>query len=195
MGYFVHESAVVEPGAEVGDGTRIWHFCHVRSGARLGRGCTLGKGVYVDDGVCIGDHVKVQNNASLYDGVEIDDGVFIGPHVCFTNDLSPRAIHPDGSPRRRGDSPLVRTLVERGASLGANTAVVAGVRIGAWALVGAGSVVTRDVPAHALAYGNPARLRGVVSPSGRIVARAYAPGAYVTADGAEAFVVRASELR
>jgi len=158
----VHPTAVVEDGAELGPGTRVWHFAHVREGARIGADCILGKGVYVDEGVTIGDRVKVQNNASIYDGATIEDGVFVGPHVCFTNDRHPRAINPDGSLKSADDWELGRILVRLGASLGAGSILIAGVTIGRWALVAAGSVVTRDVPDYGLVAGNPARLAGYV---------------------------------
>ncbi|MCC6528313.1 MAG: N-acetyltransferase [Polyangiaceae bacterium] len=192
MSHFVHATAIVEDGAEIGDDTKIWHFCHVRRGARVGRSCILGKNVYVDAGVRVGDCVKVQNNVSIYHGVEIADGVFLGPHCCFTNDVNPRAIKADGSLRSESEWQLTTTYVARGASIGANATIRAGVRVGEWALVGAGSVVTHDVPPHALVYGNPARVQGVVAPNGEIVSRRYAPGAYTTKDGSERFVVPAS---
>ncbi|MBI4706167.1 MAG: N-acetyltransferase [Deltaproteobacteria bacterium] len=189
MSIFVHPTAVVEDGAEIGDGTRIWHFCHVRAGARIGRSCILGKNVYVDAAVRVGNNVKIQNNVSIYHGVEIADGVFLGPHACFTNDLSPRAIKLDGTLRGEEDWVLARTFVGYGASIGANATIVAGTRIGQWALVGAGAVVTRDVPDYALVYGNPARLRGVVAPTGEIVSRQYRAGRYQAADGSTSFEV------
>jgi acetyltransferase-like isoleucine patch superfamily enzyme len=132
----------------------------------LGRSCILGKGVYIDAGVSIGDHVKIQNYVSVFHGVTLEDGVFVGPHVCFTNDLRPRAINPDGSLKAADDWTLTRTLVRRGAALGANATIVCGIMIGAWTMVGAGSVVTQDVPDYGLVYGNPARLRGFVCPCG-----------------------------
>lgn len=162
----IHPSADVSPQASIGEGTVIWHQAQVREGAVLGRGCILAKGVYVDAGVMIGDHVKIQNYVSVFHGVTLEDGVFVGPHVCFTNDLRPRAINPDGSLKSADDWILTRTLVHRGAALGANCTIVCGVEIGAWALVGAGSVVTRNVPDYGLVSGNPARLRGFVCPCG-----------------------------
>jgi len=166
----IHPTAEVSPQAEIGAGTQIWHHAQVREGARLGVNCILGKGVYVDTGVRLGDNVKIQNYVSLFHGVTLEDGVFVGPHVCFTNDLQPRAIKPDGSLKDADDWALCSTLVRRGASLGANSTIRCGVTIGAWALVGAGSVVTQDVPAYGLLWGNPARLRGFVCPCGERLA-------------------------
>ena len=163
---FVHPTAVVEPGASIGAGTKVWSNVQVRPGARVGRSCILGRNSFVDVDVRVGDHVKVQNNASLYEGVELDDGVFIGPHVIFTNDKVPRAVNPDGSLKSADDWVLARTLVREGAALGAGVVVVTGVTIGKWAMIGSGAVVTKDVPDHALAVGNPARVVGWVSASG-----------------------------
>jgi UDP-2-acetamido-3-amino-2,3-dideoxy-glucuronate N-acetyltransferase len=152
-GVFVHESSVIDPGAVVGSGTRIWHFCHVMSRARIGARCSLGQNVFVADDVVIGDNVKIQNNVSLYTGVHVEDDVFLGPSVVFTNVLNPRS-HVSRKDEFR------RTLVRRGASIGANATVVCGATLGEYAFVGAGSLVRRDVPDHALVLGVPARLRG-----------------------------------
>lgn len=157
--YFAHPTAVLDEGCRVGAGSRIWHFCHLSAGAELGEGCSLGQNVFVADGVRLGRNVKVQNNVSLYTGVECHDDVFIGPSAVFTNVLNPRAA----VVRRHEYQP---TVLERGVSIGANATVVCGVRLGEYAFVGAGSVVTRDVPPYALAYGNPARLRGWMSAQG-----------------------------
>jgi acetyltransferase-like isoleucine patch superfamily enzyme len=158
----IHPTADVSPDALIGEGTSVWHQAQVREGVVIGQGSIVGKGVYVDSNVQIGDHVKIQNYVSIYEGVTIEDGVFVGPHVCFTNDVRPRAINPDGSLKTATDWTLGRTLVRRGAALGANATVRCGITVGEWAMVGAGSVVTHDVPDHGVVWGNPARLRGFV---------------------------------
>ncbi len=162
----IHPTADVSPKAVLGEGTSIWHQAQVRENAKLGKNCVIGKGVYIDFEVCLGDNVKVQNYVSIYHGVTIEDGVFVGPHVCFTNDMRPRAINPDGSLKAADDWVLTRTLIQRGAALGANSTIVCGATVGPWAMVGSGSVVSRDVPAYGLVYGNPARLHGFVCPCG-----------------------------
>ncbi|MEM0368679.1 MAG: acyltransferase [Desulfurococcaceae archaeon] len=156
---FVHPTAVVEEGVVIGEGTRIWHFAHVRSGARIGKNCNIGKDVYIDVDVEIGDNVKIQNGVSVYRGVKIENEAFIGPHVVFTNDLYPRSFSTDWQ--------IIPTLVKRGASIGANATIVCGIVIGEYALIGAGAVVTKDVPPHGLVTGNPAKLRGFVCYCGR----------------------------
>lgn len=166
----IHPTADVSPEARIGPGTRIWHDAQVREGAVLGAGCTVGKGAYVDREVIVGDRVKVQNRASLYRGLTVEDGVYIGPHVSFANDRHPRAVNPDGTPQTDADWELVPTLVREGASIGAGAVVLPGVTIGRWAMVGAGAVVTQDVPDHALVVGNPARLAGRVCICGRTLA-------------------------
>jgi acetyltransferase-like isoleucine patch superfamily enzyme len=180
---YIHPLAVVEESAFVDSGTKVWHFAHIRTGVTIGKECVIGKNVFIDTGVVVGSRVKIQNNASLYAGVTLEDGVFIGPHVCFTNDLLPRAINPDGSLRSAADWIVTHTTIGFGASIGANSTIVAGANIGRWCLIGAGSVVTGPLPPHALAYGTPARVQGVVAPSGEIVSRAYAPGKYRCNDG------------
>ncbi len=164
--FFVHPTAELSPRARVGSGTRIWHHCQVREDAVIGRECILSKGVYVDTGVQIGDRVKVQNGVSVYHGVTLEDGVFCGPHCVFTNDLRPRAVNPDGTPKAADDWTLTHTVVRAGASIGAHATIVCGVTIGRWAMIGAGAVVTHDVPDHGLVVGVPARLRGFVCPCG-----------------------------
>ena len=156
----IHPTAEVEPGAEVGAGTRIWHHCHVRTGAVIGESCVLGYGVFVDSGVQIGNRCKLQNRVSVYHGVTIEDGVFVGPHVTFTNDKHPRATNPEGALIADDEWTVSHTLVRMGASIGAGAVILSGLTVGRWAMVAAGAVVTRDVPDHGLVAGNPARLAG-----------------------------------
>lgn len=156
----IHPTAEVAEGADIGMGTSIWNQAQVREGARIGAECVIGKNVYVDAGVVVGDRVKVQNNASLYRGATIEDGAFIGPHVCLANDRQPRAVNPDASLKTDADWHVSPILVRAGASIGAGSIVLPGVTVGRWAMVGAGSVVTRDVRDHELVAGNPARRRG-----------------------------------
>lgn len=156
----IHPTAEVSPQASIGPGTSVWNQAQVREGARIGAGCVIGKNAYVDFDVIIGDRVKVGNNVSLFHGVSVEDGVFIGPHVCFTNDRVPRAINPDGSFKGTDDWEVGPIVVRYGAALGAASVILPGVTIGRWALVGSGSVVTRDVADHELVAGNPARRLG-----------------------------------
>lgn len=158
----IHPTAEVSSLATIGDGTRIWHQAQVREGARIGQSCIIGKGAYIDLDVVIGDRVKIQNGASIYHGVTIEDGVFIGPHACLTNDRLPRAIAPEGHLKRDADWEVGRILVQYGASIGAGAIILPGVTVGRLAMVGAGAIVTRDVVAHGLVVGNPARLVGFV---------------------------------
>jgi len=163
----VHPTAEVSPEAVIGPGTSIWNQAQVRERARIGSGCIIGKNVYVDFDVVLGNDVKVQNNVSLFHGVTVEDGVFVGPHVCFTNDRVPRAINLDGSPKTDADWEVSPILVRRGAALGANSTILPGVTIGRWAMVGSGSVVTRDVAEYELVAGNPARRMGSACPCGQ----------------------------
>jgi UDP-2-acetamido-3-amino-2,3-dideoxy-glucuronate N-acetyltransferase len=163
----IHPTADVSAEAEIGPGTSIWNQAQVRERARIGAECVIGKNVYVDFDVVIGDRVKVQNNVSLFHGVTIEDGVFVGPHVCFTNDRVPRAINRDGTLKTDADWEVLPILVRRGAALGANATILPGVTIGPWAVIGAGSVVTRDVDAWELVAGNPARRLGSACPCGQ----------------------------
>ncbi len=163
----IHPSADVSDGAEIGENTSIWHQAQVREQTVIGKNCIIGKGVYVDFEVKIGDNTKIQNGASIYHGVILNEGVFVGPHVCFTNDLHPRAVNPDGTLKSGNEWTVSQTLVKQGAALGANSTIVCGITIGEWAMVAAGSVVTRDVPNFGLVMGNPARLRGYVCKCGK----------------------------
>jgi len=165
----IHPTAEVSPHAEVGAGTRIWHQAQIRDGVKIGTNCILSKGVYLDTGVVVGNNVKIQNYVSVYHGVRLEDGIFCGPHAVFTNDKRPRAINRDGSLKTEEDWIASKTLVCRGATIGANATIICGVTIGRWAMVGAGAVVTKDVPDYGLVLGNPARLRGFVCPCGSLL--------------------------
>ena len=159
MAVTIHPSAIVDDGAQLGDGTRVWHFVHVSPGARIGEGCSLGQGVYVGNDVVIGDNVRIQNQVSVYDAVTLEDDVFCGPSMVFTNVHNPRSAVVRKNEYRR-------TLVKRGATLGANCTIVCGTTIGEHAFVGAGAVVSRDVPPYALMVGVPARRIGWMSRHG-----------------------------
>lgn len=160
MEYFVHETSIVDDNVEIGEKTKIWHFCHVQSGARIGKGCSFGQNVNVSNNVKIGDGCKVQNNVSIYEGVELEDYVFCGPSMVFTNDLTPRAKYPKGSAGYK------KTVLHTGASIGANATVVCGHEVGRWAMVAAGAVVTKNVPDYALVAGIPAKQIGWVCECG-----------------------------
>lgn len=162
MEYFKHESSYVDEGASIGEGTKIWHFSHVMAGAKIGERCSLGQNVNIGGGALIGSGVKIQNNVSVYDDVIIEDDVFLGPSCVFTNVVNPRAFV-----ERKHE--YKKTIVKRGVSIGANATIVCGVTIGEYALVGAGSVVTKDVPPYALVYGVPAEIHGKVNKEGEII--------------------------
>ena len=171
MTVFIHPTAEVSPKARIGDGTKIWHHAQVRENAIIGKNCILGKGVYIDKNVHIGNNVKLENRVSVFDGVSIEDDVFVGPHVTFTNDLKPRSFVKDWK--------IVKTLVKKGASIGANSTIICGITIGEYAMIGAGSVVTKDVPDHTLVYGNPARIRGFVCKCGEKLEKILEEGDFV----------------
>jgi UDP-2-acetamido-3-amino-2,3-dideoxy-glucuronate N-acetyltransferase len=166
---FVDPTAEISPDASLGEGCQVWRQVHIREHAQLGPGCKIGDAVYIGPGVRLGANCKVLNQALLYEGIELEDGVFVGPQVCFTNDFLPRAVNPDLSLKSADDWQVGRTRVREGASIGAQSVVVTGVTIGRWALIGAGTVVTHDVPEHALVYGNPGRIHGWVCRCARAV--------------------------
>jgi UDP-2-acetamido-3-amino-2,3-dideoxy-glucuronate N-acetyltransferase len=153
--------------AKIGEGTCVWNQSQVREKVQIGDNCIIGKNVYIDYGVVIGKNVKIQNNVSVYNGVKIEDGVFVGPHVCFTNDKKPRAINPDESLKNTEDWEVGGILVKKGASLGANSTILPGIVVGEFAMVGAGSVVTKDVPNFVMVCGNPAIIKGYVCKCGK----------------------------
>jgi len=157
--YFVHESSYIDDNVEIGEGTKIWHFCHILSNTKIGKKCSFGQNCVVGPNVKIGDNVKVQNNVSIYDGVEIEDDVFLGPSMVFTNVINPRAFI-------NRKSEFKKTLLKKGCSIGANATIVCGVTIGEYALIGAGAVVTKDVKPYALMVGVPARQIGWVDKAG-----------------------------
>lgn len=159
----MHESSYVDENVTIGDGTKIWHFCHIQSGARIGENCSLGQNVNVSNNVIVGNQCKIQNNVSLYEGVELEDGVFCGPSCVFTNDLTPRARYPKGRENYK------KTLIKEGASIGANATIVCGHTVGKCAMVAAGAVVTKDVPDYALVAGVPAVVIGKVDEMGNVL--------------------------
>lgn len=163
MSYYVHESSYIDENVTIGDNTKIWHFCHIQSGAVIGENCSLGQNVNISNNVRIGNEVKIQNNVSVYEGVEIEDGVFLGPSCVFTNDLTPRARYPKGHENYK------KTIIREGASIGANATIVCGHTIGKYAMVAAGAVVTKDVPDYVLVAGVPAKIVGRADEKGNII--------------------------
>ena len=161
--FFAHETACIDEDVIIGAGTKVWHFCHIQSGARIGKNCSFGQNVNISNNVVVGNGCKVQNNVSLYEGIVLEDGVFCGPSCVFTNDLTPRAPYPKG---RAG---YLSTIVRHGASIGANATIVCGNELGAWCMVGAGALVTKDVRPHELVLGVPARHAGWVCECGKVL--------------------------
>ena len=165
MAYFVHESSYVDDNVHIGNDTKVWHFCHIQSGALIGEKCSLGQNVNISNNVKIGNRVKIQNNVSVYEGVTSEDDVFLGPSCVFTNDLTPRSAYPKGRENYK------KTLVKKGASIGANATIVCGHTIGKYALVAAGAVVTKDVGDYEIMAGVPAKIIGKVDETGNIIER------------------------
>ena len=161
--YFVHESSYVDSDVKIGNGTKIWHFCHIQQGARIGENCSFGQNVNISNNVKIGNGVKVQNNVSIYEGVELEDYVFCGPSMVFTNDLTPRAKYP------KGQAGYKKTVVKTGTTIGANATIVCGHELGEWCTIAAGAVVTKNVAPHALMAGVPAKQIGWVCECGQVL--------------------------
>jgi UDP-2-acetamido-3-amino-2,3-dideoxy-glucuronate N-acetyltransferase len=159
--YFVHKSSFIDEDVKIGKGTKIWHFSHIQSGAIIGEECTLGQNVNVSNNVIVGNYCKIQNNVSLYEGVELEDYVFCGPSMVFTNIRLPRSEYP-----QKGSLHYEKTLVKKSASIGANSTIICGATIGEYSLIGSGSMVTKDIPAFSLVFGNPAKIIGWVSKTG-----------------------------
>jgi len=162
MKIYTHPTADVSKKAKISSNTKIWHQCHIRENAKIGKNCILGKNVYIDHEVQVGNNVKIQNNSSIYFDAKLEDGVFIGPYVCLTNDKNPRAITRKGKLKTANNWNVGRTVIKKGASIGACSVILPNITIGQFAMIGAGSVVTKDVPDYALVYGNPAKIRGYV---------------------------------
>ena len=160
------KTTIISEGAHIGKNTKVWYFTQIRENAKIGDNCIIGKNCYIDFDVKIGNNVKIQNNSSIYHGSAIEDGVFIGPHVCLTNDKTPRAINENGTLKNNSDWEAGKILIKKGASIGAGSVILPNVTIGQFAMVGAGSTVTKDVPDFGLVYGNPAKLHGYVDKKG-----------------------------
>ena len=167
--YYIHRTADVSKKSKIGKGTKIWHQAQIREGAEIGENVIIGKNVYIDRNVKIGSNVKIQNNASIYHGVTLEDGVFIGPHVCLTNDKIPRAINTNNELKRTDEWSVDITTIKKGASIGAGSVLLPGITIGKFTMIGAGSLVTKEVPDHALVLGNPARQVGFVCYCGSVL--------------------------
>jgi len=165
--FFVHPTATIEDGVVLGEGTKIWALSHVRGGTKIGKSCIISEGVFIDSESEIGDNCKIQNHAIVYHKAILENGVFIGPNVCFTNDKKPRAINSDGSLKSADDWEVSTIKIGEGAAIGAHSTITPGVTIGKWAMAGSGSVISKDVPSHALVYGNPARIHGFVCKCGK----------------------------
>ena len=186
--YFVHQSSYIDDGCTIGAGTKIWHFCHVMTGAQIGERCNIGQNVVISPGVVIGNNVKIQNNVSVYTGVVLEDDVFCGPSMVFTNVVNPRSAVSRKDEYRR-------TLVKRGASIGANATIVCGYDIGRYAFIGAGAVITRSVPDYALVVGNPGRLAGWMCECGvKLAAGATAPASATCAACGSRYETRGGQL-
>lgn len=168
MKSFIHKTAEISSSAKIGSGIYIWHYVQILAGAEIGNYTTIGKGGYIDKNVKIGSKCNIQNNVSIYRGTVIENNVFIGPHVCFSNNKNPRAVNEKGRMVKEGKDWIAKKIhIKKGASIGANVTLIPGITIGEYALIGAGSVVTKDIPAFSLAYGNPARVHGKVNKSGK----------------------------
>ena len=165
--YFIHPTAIIEDDVQIGTGTKVWHYSHIRQNTKIGQNCIVGSGVFIDVESKIGDNVKIQNRAIIYHEAIIENGVFIGPNVCFTNDKIPRAVNPDGSLKLADDWEVSTIKIGEGSAIGAHSVITPGVTIGKWALVGSGSVVTKDLPDFAMAFGNPARISDFVCKCGQ----------------------------
>jgi UDP-2-acetamido-3-amino-2,3-dideoxy-glucuronate N-acetyltransferase len=161
LSYFVHKSGYVDENVKIGDGTKIWHFSHVMANVKIGEKCILGKNVHIASNVKIGNNVKIQNNVSVYEGVTLEDDVFCGPSMVFTNVDTPRSAYP------RDNKDYLKTLVKRGTTIGANATILCGTTLGEYSFVGAGSIVTKDIPAYAIVYGNPAKVQGWMCECGK----------------------------
>lgn len=186
--YFVHPSSFVDDDVEIGKDTKIWHYCHIQTGARIGANCSLGQNVNVSNNVVVGNWCKIQNNVSLYEGVVLEDYVFCGPSCVFTNDPTPRAKYPKGHDNYK------KTLIKRGASIGANSTIVCGHTIGECALIGAGAVVACDVPNHALMLGVPAKQKGWVCECGQVL-KEEGTNKFVCPDCGRLYIFDSKELK